>query len=61
MLAKHLMIINTAFRRKPWEFSKIYAIGGVVDEGVEDSRVYKFVVLLHKIHLLQIHYLSLMI
>ena len=61
LLSKHFMIINTAFRMKPWEFSKIYAIGGGVVEGVEDIRVYQFVVLVHKMHLLQINYFSLMI
>ena len=30
------MIINITFRRKPWKFCKIYAIGGGVVEGVED-------------------------
>ena len=34
------------------ELSMIYAFGGGVVEGVEDIRVYKFVVLVHKIHLL---------
>ena len=58
---KCLMIINITFRRKPCEFTKIYAIGGGVDEGVEGMRVYQFVVLVHKMHLLQINYFSLMI
>ena len=39
----------------------IYKIGGGVVEGVEDIRVYKFVVLVYNIHLLQINYLTLMI
>ena len=56
------MIINITFRRESWELSKIlYAIGGGVVEGVEDIRVYEFVVLVHKIHLLQINYFTLMI
>ena len=37
------------------------AIGGGVVEGVEDIRVYKFVVLVHSIHLLLINYFTLMI
>ena len=61
MPIKYLMIINITFRRESWELSKIYAIGGGVVEGVEDIRVYKFVVLVHKIHLLQINYFTLMI
>ena len=52
------MIINISFKSKLWEFSKIYAIGGGVDEGVEGMRVYQFVVLVHKMHLLQINYFS---
>ena len=57
---KCLMLINITFRRKPWEFTKIYAIGGGVVEGVEDIWVYQFVVL-DKMHLLQINYFSLTI
>ena len=57
----YLMIINISFKSKLWEFSKIYAIGGGVDEGVEGMRVYQFVVLVDKMHLLQINYFSLMI
>ena len=55
------MIINITFRRESWELSKIYTIGGGVVDGVEDIRVYRFVVLVHKIHLLQINYFTLMI
>ena len=41
--------------------SKIYAIEGGVVEGGEYIRVYQFVVLVHKMHLLQINYFSMMI
>ena len=53
------MIMNITFRRKPWKFSKIYVIEGGVDEGVEDLRVYQSIVLVKKMHLLQINYFSL--
>ena len=56
---KYLMIMNITFRRKPWKFSKIYVIEGGVDEGVEDLRVYQSIVLVKKMHLLQINYFSL--
>ena len=61
MPIKYLMIINITFRRESWELSKIYANEGGVVEGVEDIRVYKFVVLVYKINLLQINYFTLMI
>ena len=32
-------LVNITFRRKPWKFSKIYAKGGGVVEGVEDVGV----------------------